>query len=167
MQGGELLVSPPVVVSRHNTPIDNLSIPNYPSAEALLVTHVGSVPIEWIATLPDDSTAEHRARIEAFIKAQSNVFCSSEYDIGRTSILPHCTDTCNSAPHFEQLRHHPTMWLLLIDENMANMLRYDVIEPTASSRCSNVVRVCKRDGIMQFCVKYRNTNERIKKDKFP
>jgi len=33
--------------------------------------------------------------------------------------------------------------------------------------CSNVVMVRKQDSTMQFCVNYQETNEVIKKDKFP
>jgi len=39
-----------------------------------------------------------------------------------TSILPHCIDTDNNVPHFEQLWHHPIMRLPLNDEHMEKML---------------------------------------------
>ena len=97
--------------------------------------------------LPEDLTAEQRARAEAFIKARSNVFSHSEYNIGRTSIIPPRIDTGNTAPNFEQLRCHPTTQLPLIDEQVENMLRHDVIEPAAWSWCSNVMMVHKQDGI--------------------
>jgi len=43
--------------------------------------------------LPDDLTDEQRARATAFIRSRSNVFSRSEYDIGRTRIIPHRIDT--------------------------------------------------------------------------
>ena len=58
--------------------------------------------------LPDDLTDEQRAHAKAFIQSRSNVFSRSEYDIGRTRIIPHRIDTGDNAPHFEQLRRHPT-----------------------------------------------------------
>jgi len=39
--------------------------------------------------LPDDLTDEQRARAADFIRSRSNVFSRSEYDIGRTRIIPH------------------------------------------------------------------------------
>jgi len=51
--------------------------------------------------LPDDLTDEQRARATAFIRSRSNVFSRSEYDIGRTRIIPHRIDTGDNAPHFE------------------------------------------------------------------
>jgi len=53
--------------------------------------------------LPDDLTDEQRARATAFIRSRSNVFSRSEYDIGRTRIIPHRIDTGDNTPHFEQL----------------------------------------------------------------
>ena len=117
--------------------------------------------------LPDDLTDEQRARAAAFIRSRSDVFSRSEYDIGRTWIIPHRIDTGDNAPHFEQLRRHPTTQLPMIDEHVEHMLAHDVIEPAASPWSSNVVMVRKQDGSMRFCVDYRKVNELIKKDKFP
>jgi len=69
---------------------------------------------------------------EAFIKAWSNVCSSSQYDVGCTNIIPHRINTSDNVLHFEQLRHHPTMQLPLIDEHVENMLQHDVIELAAS-----------------------------------
>ena len=117
--------------------------------------------------LPKYLTAEQHARAEALIKSRSNDFCHSEYDTGRTSIVPHCIDTDDKVPYFEQLQHHSTTQLPLIDDHMENMLRYDVVELAGSPWCSNVVMVQKQGGTMQLCHDYRKTNELIKKNKFP
>ena len=120
-----------------------------------------------INRLPDDLTAKQCAHAEAFIKARSNVFSHLEYNIGCTGIIPHHIYTGNNASHFEQLRHHPTTQLPIIDEHVENVLCHDVIEPSASPWCSNVVMVCKQDGTFRFCVDYHKTNELLKKDMFP
>jgi len=117
--------------------------------------------------LPVDLTAEQRARTMAFVKSRSNVLSRSEYDIGRTRIILHCIDTGDNTPHFEQLRHHPTTQLPMIDEHVEHMLVHNVIEPEASPWCSNVIMVRKQNRSMRFCVDYRKVNELIKKDKFP
>jgi len=119
-----------------------------------------------IERLPDDLTAEQRVRAEEFIKSRTHVFSRSEFDIGRTDVLHHRIDTGDNTPHYERLRRHPTSQLPVIDQHVEQMLQHDVIEPAASSWCSNVVMVKKRDGSM-CCIDYRKTNELIKKDKFP
>ena len=84
-----------------------------PSAEDLF-SHIQCL----LDGLPDDLTDEQRACATAFIKSRLNVFSRSEYDIGRTRILPHRIDTGDNAPHFEQLRRHPTTQLPVIDEHV-------------------------------------------------
>jgi len=101
-----------------------------------------------LRSLPSDLTDEQHDRAEAFIRSRANVFSRSEYDIGRTSIIPHCINMGDHSPHFEQLRRHPQAQLPVIDEHVQNMLEHDVIEPGASPWCSNVVMVCKQNGIM-------------------
>jgi len=75
--------------------------------------------------------------------------------------------TLDNAPHFEQLRRHPTTQLPIVDEHVEHMLAHDVIELATSPWSSNVVMVRKQDGSMHFCVDYRKVNELITKDKFP
>jgi len=120
-----------------------------------------------LRSLPLDLSDEQRDHAEAFIRSCANVFSRSEYDIGRTNIIPHHIDMGHHSPHFEQLRRHPTAQLPVIDEHVQHMLEHDVIEPAASPWCSNVVMVRKQDGTMQLCVDYRKLNGLTTKDKFP
>jgi len=117
--------------------------------------------------LPDNLTLEQKHRAEEFIRARANVFSRSEFDIGRTNIIPHCIDTGDNSPHFKQLRRHPSAQLPVIDEHVQHMLEHDVIEPAASPWCSNVVMVRKQVGTMRLCIAYRKLNCLAVKDKFP
>jgi len=120
-----------------------------------------------LRSLPLDLSNEQRDRAEAFIRSRTNVFSKSEYDIGRTNIIPHHIDTVYHSRHFEQLRLHLTAQLPVIDEHVQHMLEYDVIEPAASPWCSNVVMVRKQDGTMRLHVHYCKLNGLTTKDKFP
>ena len=133
-----------------------------PSSEGPL-DHIESL----LRSLPDDLTLNQKHRAEEFIRARANVFSRSEFDIGRTNIIPHRIDTGDNGPHFEQLRRHPTTQLPVIDEHVQHMLEHDVIEPAASPWCSNVVMVRKQDGTMRLCIDYRKLNCLTVKDKFP
>jgi len=68
--------------------------------------------------LPLDLSDEQRDHAEALIHSHANVFSRSEYDIGRTNIIPHRIDTGDNSPHFKQLRRHPTAQLPFIDEHV-------------------------------------------------
>jgi len=120
-----------------------------------------------LCSLPDDLTLDQKQCAETFIRSRASVFSRFQYDIGRTNIIPHRIDTSEHSPHFEQLRHHPTMQLPVIYEHVQHMLEHDIIEPATSPWCSNVVMVRKQDGTMRLCVHYRKLNCLTVKDKFP
>jgi len=84
--------------------------------------------------LPNNLTVEQCAHAEALIKSRAIVFSHSEYNIGRTKVIPHCIDTGDSLPHFEQLWCHPTTQLLLVNKN-AQARRH---------RAGCITMVCKR-----------------------
>jgi len=68
-----------------------------------------------------------------FICSCTDVFSKSEYDIGRTNIIPYCINMGDHSPHFVQLRRHPTAQLPVVDEHVQHMLEHDVI-PAAQLR---------------------------------
>jgi len=127
--------------------------------------HISSL----LHSLPSDLSDEQCAGAEAFIRSRMDVFSKSEYDIGRTNIIPHRINMGDHSPHFEQLRHNPTAQLLVIDEHVQHndMLEHDVIEPAASPWCSNVLMVRKQGGTMRLCIDYHKLNGLTTKDKFP
>ena len=117
--------------------------------------------------LPKDLTPREHQMAVTFIRLRANSFSRADFDIGRTDIIKHRIDTGSNHPHYERLRRHPTSQLAVIDEQVEDMLRHDIIEPAASPWCSNVVMVRKKDGAMRFCIDYRKVNELIVRDKFP
>ena len=122
--------------------------------------HINSL----LHSLPSDLTDDQSDPAEAFIHSCANVFSRSEFNIGRTNIIPHCIDMGDSTLHFEQLRRHPMAQLPVIDEHVQYMLDHDVIEPAASPWCSNVRT---QDGTMRLCVDSCKLNGLATKDKFP
>jgi hypothetical protein len=56
----------------------------------------------------------------------------SEFDLRRTSLVQHRTDTGDGAPFMEPLRRHLLAYLLVIDEHGDRMLEADVVEPAVS-----------------------------------
>jgi len=90
--------------------------------------HIGSL----LRSLPTDLSDEQHDCARAYIRSRANVFSRSEYDIGRTNIIPHRINMGDHSPHFEQLRRHPTAQLPVIDEHVQHMLEHYVVEPAAS-----------------------------------
>jgi len=108
--------------------LDASALDSSPSPSGDQLEHISSL----LSGLPSVLTPDQRERAETFIRGYANVFSTPEYDIGRTDIILHRIDTGDSSPHFEQLRHHPTAQLPVIDEHVQHMLDHDVIEPAAS-----------------------------------
>jgi hypothetical protein len=87
--------------------------------------------------------------------------------MGRTSLVEHSIDTADHRPIRHGLRRHPMAHLTMIDEQVNEMLRNDLVEPAASPWASNVVLVRKKDGSMRLCVDYRALNGATYKDSYP
>ena len=65
------------------------------------------------------------------------------------------------------LRRHPRANLDFIDEQVAELVKNDFVEPAASPWPSNVVLVRKKDGSHRLCVDYRAVNAVTCKDTYP
>jgi len=92
-------------------------------------------------------------------------FSKSEFDIGRTELVQHRIDTGNNKPFRQPLRRHPFACFPVIDQHVDEMLRHDIVEPTASPWCCNVVLIRKADGGLRFCI--RQLNELTYKNTYP
>ena len=112
-------------------------------------------------------SSEQKGEAIQFLKDNHDIFSKSAYDLGRTGLVKHTTDTGNSRPVKQQLRRQPIAYLLIIDENVKEMLRHDVIEPSTSPWASNVILVRKSDQTLRFCVDYRQVNALSTKDSYP
>ena len=79
--------------------------------------------------LPADLSPADRAAAGDFIHKYAHVFSKSEFDLGRTSLIPHKIDTGQSRPFKQPLRRHPRVHEQYIDEQVELMLQHDIIEP--------------------------------------
>ena len=84
-----------------------------------------------------------------FLGAYHDAFSKSTHDLSHT--VKHIVDTGSSRFIKQQT------YLLIIDENVKEMLHYDVFEHSKSSLVSNVILVFLNQMI-RFCIDYRWTN---------
>jgi len=89
--------------------------------------------------LPKDLTKHDRKEAITFIGSRADAFSRTEFDIGRTSLVPHRINTGTYCPEKQQLRRHPHAHLEFIDSEVNKMLANDIIEESASPWSSNVV----------------------------
>ena len=103
-----------------------------------------------------------------FLRKNADVFSSHDLDLGRTNLVKHKIDTGDAKPVKQQLRRQPQAYLPTIDEEVEEMLRYDLIEPSSSPWASNIILVRKKGtDKLRFCVDFRKVNLATKKDSYP
>ena len=87
--------------------------------------------------------------------------------MGRTTLVEHSIDTGNHRPFRQGLRRHPMAHLEVIDKQVDELVRHDLVEPAASPWASNVVLVRKKDSSHRLCVDYRVLNSVTYQDTYP
>ena len=108
--------------------------------------------------LPVELTGEQRELAESLICKRGSIFSRHEYDIGRTPWVKHYVDTDDHRPIRQPLRRHPFEHLEMIDRQVEEMVRNDIIESASCPWASNVVLVRRKDGTVRFSVDYRQLN---------
>jgi transposase InsO family protein len=114
-----------------------------------------------------DVPEEKKNELRQLLMKYQAVFSLHEWDLGHTDVIRHEIDTADEKPVKQPLRRQPMSVLPLIDDQLEQMLRLDIIEPTASPWASNVVIVKKKDGSPRFCVDYRGLNAKTRPDAYP
>jgi len=140
--------------------------PSQPGREASTNTtpaHIQPVLDRIDPAVPSDV----KDRLSQLLVSYSDVFSSSEFDLGCTEIVRHRIDTQGHPPFRQPLRPQPRAQLPVIDQLLDEMQRQGVIEPCNSEWSSNIVLVRKRDGSVRFCVDYRKLNLLTRKDAYP
>ena len=86
---------------------------------------------------------------------------------GLTDLAEHRIETENAKPIFSHPRRVSDKERKLIGEQVSDMLKEGVIEPSTSSWCSPVVLVAKKNGDIRFCIDYRRLNAVSDRDMYP
>ena len=112
-------------------------------------------------------SGKQEGEVTVLLQRYNDVFSKSSGDIGRTNVLQHRIDTGNEEPVKQPLRRIPGALKEEVHEQIDNMLKNDVIEPSSSPWSSPIVLVRKKDGSVRFCVDYRRLNSLTRKDAHP
>ena len=110
---------------------------------------------------------EEKHELKKLLEKYSDVFSTSEYDLGSARYVEHSIDTEAARPCREPWRRQPRDMQEAIDKQVAAMEQAGIIEPSASPWGSNIVMVKKKDESLRFCVDYRKLNALTRKDVYP
>jgi hypothetical protein len=116
-------------------------------------------------------TAEQRKRLVAVIKSKMEAFQWEETDIGLTDLVEHEIITgCNKPIKLKQYKI-PQAVQGVLDEQIKELVKNDLIEPSISPWCSPmmIAKQVKRDGTVKyrFITDMTSLNSVTEKDSFP
>ncbi|MEL7426754.1 MAG: RNase H-like domain-containing protein [Bacteroidota bacterium] len=122
------------------------------------------VSSELEAALSDNLSPSDRQQILSTLLQFSDVF---EENLGHTTVLEHQIDTGNAQPIRQYPRRLPFAFREEAKDQVQEMLKQGVIQPSSSPWASPIVLVKKKDGKYRFCIDYRKLNSVTKKDAHP
>ena len=101
---------------------------------------------------------EFRLKIEKLIEANSDLFAKRNEDLGRTHVVEMNIDTGTHPPINLKAYRAPLNKREIIENQIDDMLKANVVRPSRSPWAFPVVIVGKKDGSKRFCVDYRQLN---------
>ena len=134
---------------------------------AAAASSTGTEIVDSLHQLPDSLDAEQEQQVGQLLRNYQDIFSSGTYDMGRTNLVDHEINTGSHPPIRQGLRRHPIEHLDVIDEEVRELVRHDLIEPAACLWAANVVLVRKKDGTYRLCVDYRALNAVTYQDTYP
>lgn len=82
--------------------------------------------------LPEDLTAEQRQYVTDLLQEYDGIFSKGQYDMGCTTLMEQSIDASDSRPIRQGLHHHPMANLDIIVNQVDEMVRHNLVEPSAS-----------------------------------
>jgi len=112
------------------------------------------------------SDTENKNVIE-MLKEYHNVFVGPNDTLGHTNVTKHYIDTGQHKPIRQAPRRIAQARIPIVQKEVDDMLKNNIIEKSQSPWCSPLVIVSKKDGSMRVCVDMRKVNAITHKDAYP
>ena len=116
--------------------------------------------------IPESLSCEQQRDLRQLIREYQDVFSKEGNPISSTSLGEHEIHTTGPSIRLLFRRQNPVI-REIEQQQVKEMLRDEVIRPSASPWASPVVMVRKKDGYMRFCVDFRKLNDATIKDAHP
>ena len=109
---------------------------------------------------------EELTKVKYFISKWTDIFSSSDTDIGLTSMIKHRIDLYDPTPFKQRHRRIPPSLYLEVRKHLKDLLDADIIRPSFSPWCSNIVLVRKKEKSHRMCLDFRQLNDKTIKDSY-
>ena len=95
----------------------------------------------------------------AFLDKWKHVFATTDKPLGNCNLEPCTINTGDALPIKQRPRRLPLTRRITVEEQIDDMLKAGVIQPSSSPWASPILLVPKPDGTWRFCIDYRRVNE--------
>ena len=107
---------------------------------------------------------EQQQSVRKLLKEYQHLFALNLKELGKTSLVQHDIHLSDKTPFKERYRRIPPHQYEEVRKHLQEMLDIGAICRSTSPWASPVVSVCKKDGILQFCIDLRRLNNQTIKD---
>ena len=108
-----------------------------------------------------------RQKLEELLEQNGDLFAKSDCDLGTTDLVKVKIDTGDHPPIKQNPYRLPFSQRKVVEEQIDEMLKAGIIEPSRSPWASPIVMVKKKDGTQRFCVDLRKVNKVAKSYSHP
>ena len=108
-----------------------------------------------------------RQKLEELLAQNGDLFAKSDCDLGTTDLVKVKIDTGDHPPIKQNPYRLPFSQRKVVEEQIDEMLKAGIIEPSRSPWASPIVMVKKKDGTQRFCVDLRKVNKVAKSYSHP
>ena len=116
---------------------------------------------------PSGLTSQQFQKAEQLLSTYSDVFSTSNDDIGHTHLAHHRIVTTTDTPIRQRAYRTSPTTKAEIQRQVDDLLERNIIEESHSPWSSPIVLVRKKDNTFRFCVDYRKLNAVTKRDSHP
>jgi len=115
----------------------------------------------------DDVNSEiFRNKIDRLLELNKDVIADKLCELGQANGIRHHIKTTGKVVYLRP-RRQARAHLAVIEKEVNEMLKYNIIRPSSSSYSSPIHLTDKKDGTKRFCIDFRNLNTETEKDKYP
>jgi hypothetical protein len=112
-------------------------------------------------------SSQEQALMNKLLQEHADIFATNPKKPGRSTTVQHYIDTQGNRPIRVSPYRVSQKENAVIQKEVAEMLRNQIIRPSQSPWAFPVVLVAKKDGSTRFCVNYRKLNALTKRDSYP
>ena len=159
-KGDQIAVMEPLPVDIANVVavVDDATVPRADREQVLW---------QMVSKSEDKLSNREKEQLFSVLVEFADIFAVERDELGRTGKIKHEINTGTATPTRQHVRRIPPARRTETSKLIKDMLKKEVIRPSASPWASPIVLVRKKDGSTRFCVDYRKVNHITREDAYP